>query len=168
MKYYYIVLISIISSSIYSQEDPIAHANENTIASLNMVDALSSRIPGAKKITDRMGNRNLSLRGRQSFTTASDEVLWEIDGIIYQSPPSLNMTQVKYVEVLSGLSATNKYGGQGGAGVIIVKTNVSTEKLNSVKNILNRSKRNNKPKKLHKKIKKKKTKNKNGNNPKKS
>ena len=164
MKYYYIVLISIISSSIYSQEDPIAHANENTIASLNMVDALSSRIPGAKKITDRMGNRNLSLRGRQSFITASDEVLWEIDGIIYQSPPILNMTQVKYVEVLSGLSATNKYGGQGGAGVIIVKTNVSAEKLNSVKNILNRSKRNNKPKKLHKKIKKKKTKNKNDNN----
>ena len=164
MKYYYIVLISIISSSIYSQEDPIANANENTIASLNMVDALSSRIPGAKKITDRMGNRNLSLRGRQSFTTASDEVLWEIDGIIYQSPPILNMTQVKYVEVLSGLSATNKYGGQGGAGVIIVKTNVSAEKLNSVKNILNRSKRNNKHKKLHKKIKKKKKKTKNNNN----
>ena len=164
MKYYYIVLISIISSSIYSQEDPIANANENTIASLNMVDALSSRIPGAKKITDRMGNRNISLRGRQSFTTASDEVLWEIDGIIYQSPPNLNMTRVKYVEVLSGLSATNKYGGQGGAGVIIVKTNVSEEKLNSVKNILNRSKRNNKPKKLHKKIKKKKTKNNNDNN----
>ena len=111
-----------------------------------------------------MGNSKLSLRGRQSFTTASDEVLWEIDGIIYQSPPSLNMTQVKYVEVLSGLSATNKYGGQGGAGVIIVKTNVSAEKLNSVKNILNRSKRNNNHKKLHKKIKKKKTKNNNDNN----
>lgn len=156
MKYYYLVLVLIISSSIYSQEDPIENANENTIASLNMLDALSSRISGAKKITDRMGNRNISLRGRQSFTTASDEVLWEIDGIIYQSPPTLNMTQVSYVEVLSGLSATNKYGSQGGAGVIIVKTNVSAEKLNSAKNILNRSKRNNnKPKKLYKKRKKK-------------
>ena len=157
MKHYYLVLVSIISFSIYSQEDPIASSSENVIASLNMVDALSSRIPGAKKITDRMGNRNISLRGRQSFTTASDEVLWEIDGIIYQSPPTLNMTQVKYVEVLSGLSATNKYGGQGGAGVIIVKTNVSAEKLNSVKNVLNRSTRNNsKLKKRDKKIKKKK------------
>ena len=164
MRQYYLVLVSIISFSIYSQEDPIVNSSENAIASLNMVDALSSRIPGAKKITDRMGNRNISLRGRQSFTTASDEVLWEIDGIIYQSPPNLNMTQVKYVEVLSGLSATNKYGGQGGAGVIIVKTNVSAEKLKSVKNILNRSKRNNKPKKLHKKIKKKKKKTKNNNN----
>jgi len=154
MKYYYLVLVLIISSSIYSQEDPIENANQNTIASLNMLDALSSRIPGAKKITDRMGNRNISLRGRQSFTTASDEVLWEIDGIIYQSPPTLNMTQVKYVEVLSGLSATNKYGSQGGAGVIIVKTNVSGEKLNSAKNLLNRSKRNNnKPRKLYKKKK---------------
>ena len=156
MKYYYLVLVLIISSSIYSQEDPIENANENTIASLNMLDALSSRIPGAKKTTDRMGNRNISLRGRQSFTTASDEVLWEIDGIINQSPPTLNMTQVSYVEVLSGLSATNKYGSQGGAGVIIVKTNVSAEKINSAKNILNRSKRNNnKPKKLYKKRKKK-------------
>ena len=160
MKYYYLALVPIISFSIYSQEDPIANSNDNAIASLNMVDALSSRIPGAKKITDRMGNRNISIRGRQSFTTASDEVLWEIDGIIYQSPPILNMTQVKYVEVLSGLSATNKYGGQGGAGVIIVKTNVSAEKLNSAKNILNRSKRNNnKPKNRDKKIKKKKKKN---------
>ena len=166
MKHYYLVLVSIISFSIYSQEDPIANSSEKAIASLNMVDALSSRIPGAKKITDRMGNRNISLRGRQSFTTASDEVLWEIDGIIYQSPPTLNMTQVKYVEVLSGLSAANKYGGQGGAGVIIVKTNVSAEKLNSVKNILNRSKRNNnKLKNRDKKIKKK---NKNDNNSKKS
>ena len=160
MKYCFLALVSIISFSIYSQEDPIANSNDNAIASLNMVDALSSRIPGAKKITDRMGNRNISIRGRQSFTTASDEVLWEIDGIIYQSPPILNMTQVKYVEVLSGLSATNKYGGQGGAGVIIVKTNVSAEKLNSVKNILNRSKRNNnKPKNRDKRIKKKKKKN---------
>lgn len=140
MKYYYLVLVLIISSSIFSQEDPIVKANENTFASLNMLDALSSRISGAKKITDRMGNRNISLRGRQSFTTASDEVLWEIDGIIYQSPPTLNMTQVSYVEVLSGLSATNKYGSQGGAGVIIVKTNVSAEKINSAKNLLNRSK----------------------------
>ena len=164
MKYYYLVLVLIIYSSIYSQEDPITNANENTIASLNMVDALSSRIPGAKKITDRMGNRNISLK-RQSFTTASDEVLWEIDGIIYQSPPILNMTQVKYVEVLSGLSATNKYGGQGGAGVIIVKTNVSAEKLNSTKNILNRSKRNNnKSEKRDKKIRKRKNKNDNKSN----
>ncbi len=156
MNYYYIILVLIISSTIYSQEDPIVNSNENTIASLNMVDALSLRIPGAKKITDRMGNKNISLRGRQSFRTASDKVLWEIDGIIYQSPPTLNMTQVKYVEVLSGLSATNKYGSEGGAGVILVKTNVNAEKLNSVKNILNRSKRNNnKLKKLNKKIKKK-------------
>ena len=74
MKHYCIVLVSIITFSIYSQDDPTANAIENSIASLNIVDALSSRIPGAKKITDRMGNRNISIRGRQSFTTASDEV----------------------------------------------------------------------------------------------
>ena len=144
MKYYYLVLVLIISSSIYSQEDPIANANENTIASLNMVDALSSRIPGAKKITDRMGNRNISLRGRQSFTTASDEVLWEIDGIIYQSPPILNMTQVKYVEVLKGLAATNKYGSEGAGGVIMIKTQVNADKISSRKNLWNQDNSQNK------------------------
>ena len=163
MKYYYLVLVLIISSSIYSQEDPIANANENTIASLNMVDALSSRIPGAKKITDRMGNRNISLRGRQSFTTASDEVLWEIDGIIYQSPPTLNMTQVKYVEVLKGLAATNKYGSEGAGGVIMIKTQVNADKISSRKNLWNQDNSqnkalSNKDKKTKKKKKGKKTK----------
>ena len=163
MKHYYLVLLSIISFSIYSQEDPIASSSENIIASLNMVDALSSRIPGAKKITDRMGNRNISLRGRQSFTTASDEVLWEIDGIIYQSPPTLNMTQVKYVEVLKGLAATNKYGSEGAGGVIMIKTQVNADKISSRKNLWSQDNSQNKPlgnkdKKTKKKKKGKKTK----------
>ena len=149
-----ILLIGI--SSVYSQADEKESVIENSdiIASQSLVDALQNRIPGARKITDRYGNKNLMIRGRQSFKTAGDEVLWEIDGIRYSNPPTMNISQVKYVEVLKGLAATNKYGSEGAAGVIVVKTNVNPEQINSGKNILRPKMA--KPKKKKKKKKKKK------------
>ncbi len=143
-------------SSVHSQDDfqEVGINNTDIIASQSLVDALQNRIPGARKITDRYGNKNLMIRGRQSFKTAGDEVLWEIDGIRYSNPPTMNISQVKYVEVLKGLAATNKYGSEGAAGVIVVKTNVNPEQINSGKNIL-RPKMT-KPKKKKKKKKKKK------------
>ncbi len=152
--YLSIFLILLIGmSSVHSQtnEQESVIVNSDIIASQSLVDALSNRIPGARKITDRYGNKNLMLRGRQSFKTAGDEVLWDIDGIIYSNPPILNINQVKYVEVLKGLAATNKYGSEGAGGVIIVKTNVNPEEINSGRNVL-------RPKKAQPKKKKKKKK----------
>ena len=155
MKYISLILIILFSSFSYSQEDRIAQAQQNAISSMSLVDALASRIPGAKKITDRMGNKNIAIRGRQSFKTAGNQVLWVIDGVIYNNPPILNANQVKYVEVLSGLAATNKYGSEGAAGVIVVKTNVNAEKFNSRRNLWNRSTQIPKKKKVKKAKKKK-------------
>ena len=153
--YLSIFLILLIGmSSVHSQtnEQESVIVNSDIIASQSLVDALSNIIPGARKITDRYGNKNLMLRGRQSFKTAGDEVLWDIDGIRYSNPPILNINQVKYVEVLKGLAATNKYGSEGAGGVIVVKTNVNPEQINSGKNILRPRKA--KPKKKKKKRKK--------------
>jgi len=150
--YLSLLLILLIGmSSVYSQADEKESVikNSDIISSQSLVDALQNRIPGARKITDRYGNKNLMLRGRQSFKTSGDEVLWEIDGIRYSNPPILNINQVKYVEVLRGLAATNKYGSEGGAGVIVIKTNVNPEEINSGRNIL-------RPKKAKSKKKKKK------------
>ena len=130
--------------------------NAKIVSSQTLVDALANRIPGARKITDKYGNSNIALRGRQSFKTAGNQVLWEIDGIIYPNPPTLNVNQVKYVEVLKGLAATNKFGSEGAGGVIIVKTNVNPEKINSGINLWTPKKV--KPKKVKKKKKKKKSK----------
>ena len=126
--------------------------NTKIVSSQTLVDALANRIPGARKITDKYGNANIALRGRQSFKTAGNQVLWEIDGIIYPNPPTLNVNQVKYVEVLKDLAATNKYGSEGAGGVIIVKTNVNPEKINSGRNLWTPKKV--KPKKVKKKKKK--------------
>ena len=157
MKNVYILSLIFITTFSFSQEDKIAIAQQNAVASMSLVDALASRIPGARKVTDRTGNKNIALRGRQSLKTAGNQVLWEVDGVVYNNPPSLIANQVKYVEILTSLAATNKYGSQGAAGVIIVKTNVSAEKFNSRKNIWNRSQRvTKKPKKKKSKKKKKK------------
>ena len=130
--------------------------NAKIVSSQTLVDALANRIPGARKITDKYGNGNIALRGRQSFKTSGNQVLWEIDGIIYPNPPTLNVNQVKYVEVLKDLAATNKFGSEGAGGVIIVKTNVNPEKINSGRNLWTPKKE--KPKKVKKKKKKKKSK----------
>jgi hypothetical protein len=112
-----------------------------------------------EKLLTEGGIEILLLEEGQSFKTAGDQVLWEIDGVLYTNPPELNASQIKYVEVLSGLTATNKYGSEGGAGVIVVMTNVSAEKFNSRKNIWNRSKKvtSKKPKKKKSKKRKKKS-----------
>ena len=139
--YLTILLIFLIGiSSLHSQDDVQELGIENTdiIASQSLVDALQNRIPGARKITDRYGNKNLMLRGRQSFKTAGDEVLWDIDGVRYVTPPMIGIHQVKYVEIVKGIAATNKYGSDGAAGVIIVKTSVNAsnyELINSPKNL---------------------------------
>ena len=125
--------------------------NAKIVSSQTLVDALANRIPGARKITDKYGNANIALRGRQSFKTAGNQVLWEIDGIIYPNPPPLRVNQVKYVEVLKGLAATNKYGSEGAGGVIIVKTNVNPEEINSRRNVLRPKKAKPKKKKKSKK-----------------
>tara|TARA_B110000008_G_scaffold213627_1_gene212799 strand:+ start:708 stop:1178 length:471 start_codon:yes stop_codon:yes gene_type:complete len=155
MRHAYLLSFLLISTFSFSQEDQILKSQQNAVASMSLVDALASRIPGARKITDRMGNKNIALRGRQSLKTAGNQVLWEIDGVRYTNPPFLNAGQVKYVEILSGLAGTNKYGSEGGAGVIIVKTNVSAEKYNSRKNLWNRSKKNTSSTKKKKSKKKK-------------
>ena len=112
MKHAYLLCFLLISAFSFSQEDQILKSQQNAVASMSLVDALASRIPGARKITDRMGNKNIALRGRQSLKTAGNQVLWEIDGVIYTNPPFLNAGQVKFVEILSCLSATNKNGSE--------------------------------------------------------
>jgi len=80
----------------------------------------------------------LALRGRNSVQAAGDEVLWDIDGVTFQSPPMISVNEVVYVEVIKGLAASNKYGSDGAAGVIIVKTVVNASNsglINSPKNL---------------------------------
>ena len=127
------------NSGLNSFKYGIIGANQDATGSpTGLVSAIIRRVPSAKKITDRFGNENLSLRGRNSVVAAGDEVLWDIDGVTFQTPPMLSVSEVIYVEVIKGLAAGNKYGSDGAGGVVIVKTSVSASKqelINSPKNL---------------------------------
>ena len=126
-------------SGINSFKYGIVGSNQDATGSpVGLVSAITRRIPSAKKISDKFGNENISLRGRGSVQAAGDEVLWDIDGVTFESPPMLSVNEVVYVEVIKGLAATNKYGSDGAAGVIIVKTSVNASNydlINSPKNL---------------------------------
>ena len=117
----------------------IIGSNQDATGSpVGLVSAIIRRIPGAKKVSDRFGNASVSLRGRNSIQAAGDEVLWDIDGVSYTTPPMLSINEVVYVEIIKGLAATNKYGSEGAGGVIIVKTSVGASNyglINSPKNL---------------------------------
>ena len=127
------------NSGINSFKYGIIGSNQDATGSpVGLVSAIIRRVPSAKKISDRFGNENISLRGRGSVQAAGDEVLWDIDGVTFQSPPMLSVNEVVYIEIVKGLSATNKYGSDGAAGVIIVKTSVNASNydlINSPKNL---------------------------------
>lgn len=127
------------NSGLNSFKYGIIGANQDATGSpTGLVSAIIRRVPSAKKITDRFGNENLSLRGRNSVVAAGDEVLWDIDGVTFQTPPMLSVSEVLYVEIIKGLAAGNKYGSDGAGGVVIVKTSVSASKqelINSPKNL---------------------------------
>ena len=165
MKKLILIILTICSTQFtFTQNDESENILDNVISSTDVVDALVNRVPGAKRIYDSRGYKNIKLRGRQSLQTASDQVLWEVDGLLYYNPPNLDISQVKYVEVLKGLAATNKYGSEGAGGVIIIKTQVNADKISSRKNLWNQDNNQNKPvgkkdEKIKKKKKKKKKKN---------
>jgi hypothetical protein len=111
--------------------------DQKNVVSQDLVEAIYNRISGARITSDYRGSKNLSIRGRQSFSTQSDTVIWDIDGLIFTSPPPMEVNQIAYVEVLKDLAATNKYGSQGGAGVIVIRTNVSENDRTSSRNLWN-------------------------------
>jgi len=127
------------NSGLNSFKYGIIGANQDATGSpTGLVSAIIRRVPSARKISDRFGNENLSLRGRNSVVAAGDEVHWDIDGVTFQTPPMLSVSEVVYVEVIKGLAAGNKYGSDGAGGVVIVKTSVSASKqelINSPKNL---------------------------------
>ena len=127
------------ASGINSFKYGIIGSNQDATGSpVGLVASIVRKVPSAKKISDKYGNASIALRGRNSIQAAGDEVLWDIDGVRYMTPPMIGIHQVKYVEIIKGIAATNKYGSEGAAGVIIIKTAVAADNqdlINSPKNL---------------------------------
>ena len=84
MRKIILIILTICSTQFtFTQNDESENLLDGVISSTDIVDALVNRIPGAKRIFDSRGYKNIKLRGRQSIQTASDQVLWEVDGLLY-------------------------------------------------------------------------------------
>jgi hypothetical protein len=70
-------------------------------------------------------NGNFVLKPSASLSNGRTYPLWIIDGIQYDWPPQISLTTIREVRVLETLSEITKYGQQGRAGVIEIKTNLS-------------------------------------------
>lgn len=73
------------AAGINSFEYGIIGSNQDATGSpVGLVASIVRKVPSARKISDKYGNASIALRGRNSVQTAGDEVLWDIDGVLYQ------------------------------------------------------------------------------------
>jgi len=112
-----------------SQESKTTSSSNNNdkVFGADLIRLIAHRIPGANVLSN-----NITLRG-------GNYVMWEIDGMLYEVPPPIAVSQIRYVNALVGLSETNRYGQQGAGGVIVIKTenNVTEQEYKSSRNLWN-------------------------------
>ncbi len=63
----------------------------------------------------------LAIRTRNSINNDAP-VIWDIDGIIYNDEPPLDLNNIKSIHILKSVASTNRYGSLGAGGVIVVQT----------------------------------------------
>jgi len=63
----------------------------------------------------------LAIRTRTSIHNDAP-VIWDIDGIIYDDEPPLDLNNIKSIHILKSVAAANRYGSLGAGGVIVVQT----------------------------------------------
>jgi CarboxypepD_reg-like domain len=81
-------------------------------------EALDGKIPGLRY--DRNANKVI-VKPRSSINTPM-YAIWDIDGVIYEDEPPMDLNIIKSIRVLKTLAGTNRYGSDGAGGVIVVQT----------------------------------------------
>ena len=86
----------------------------------NVVMAIREHLGSARIDTQR---GTVIIRQSESFTNSQTYPLWIIDGQQYNfPPPSLALQNIREVTIFESLAETNKWGQQGRAGVVQIKT----------------------------------------------
>lgn len=116
--------------------------NKKIYGAGDMLRIIANRIPGSK-----VSGRGISIRGNQdvaelrqglgeyyngeqggnSTVVGGTTVMWDVDGILYKEAPMIDVSQIVYLNLLKGLSQTNRYGQDGAAGVIVIRTKGSED-----------------------------------------
>ena len=92
--------------------------NEIDLIYSSLTEALDGRIAGVRKDPS---TGKLAIRTRTSINYDAP-VLWEVDGVIFNDEPPLNLSVIESIQILKSLAASNRYGSIGAGGVIVITT----------------------------------------------
>lgn len=146
-----LLILLIIPLNSFSQNDvsePVPETKKVSIKSgANLIRIIADRIPGARLTGDgiviRGSSKTSELRGamggnNNTMSSSSKSMMWDVDGMLYNSPPPMDLSQILYLNALKGLAETNKYGQQGASGVIVIRTQETAKELiNNSNNLWN-------------------------------
>ena len=89
-----------------------------------LLDVIVGKFPGIRVIGDNVANGNpkILIRGGSLSINNQAYAMYDIDGSIQTDFPSyIDPQQVKNITILKSLAATNRYGGMGRGGAILIK-----------------------------------------------
>jgi len=83
-----------------------------------LTQALEGKVAGIR-IEPSTGKLTIRTRTSVNFDAP---VIWDVDGVIFDDEPPINLNNIKNVYILKSLAGTNRYGSMGAGGVIVVQT----------------------------------------------
>ena len=93
-------------------------------AATTLLDVIVGKFPGITVVGDNVANANprILVRGGSLSINYQAYAIYDIDGSIQTEFPSyIDPQQVKSITILRSLAATNRYGGMGRGGAIVIK-----------------------------------------------
>ena len=93
-------------------------------AATTLLDVIVGKFPGITVVGDNVVNANprILVRGGSLSINYQAYAIYDIDGSIQTEFPSyIDPQQVKSITILRSLAATNRYGGMGRGGAIVIK-----------------------------------------------
>ena len=124
---YFFILSFLVFLSCNVQNKGISEPSSNysiSPAATTLLDVIVGKFPGVKVIGYNVGNSNpkILIRGGSLSINNQAYAIYDIDGSIQTEFPSyIDPNQVKNISILKSLAATNRYGGMGRGGAIIIK-----------------------------------------------
>ncbi len=96
-----------------------------SLSAITLGQALVGKVAGFRLLTDEFGNESAILRPDRSINLTITAI-WDVDGMIFQVLPPIDLNNVKDVTIIRSLAGTVAYGQEGAGGVIVIRTKTAT------------------------------------------
>ena len=120
-----LILVFSCKSSTINNSDRIKNSGFGiSPAAISLADVIVGKFPGVKVEGLNMSNSTprFIIRGGTLSMKNPAYAIYDIDGQVYTQYPSfINPQNIRSIVILKSMIATNRYGGQGRGGVIVIR-----------------------------------------------